>query len=82
MTLKHATWTQFAARFRARFRDAEQVEVWRLAALVKMLLNEGYVTVAQLRAAFDLTAAEMNALSSRIDGYVTKYYELKNARGE
>jgi hypothetical protein len=82
MTLSHATWAQFAARFRARFRDAEQVEVWRLAALVKMLLNEGHLTVAQLRAAFELTASEMNALASRIDGYVTKYYELKNARGE
>jgi len=82
MNLSHATWVQFAARFRERFRGAEKLEVWRLAALIKMLLNEGYITVAQIRNAFNLTANQMNELASRIDAYTTKYYEMKNAQGE
>ena len=82
MTLNHATWAQLAARFRERFRDAEKLEVWRLAAFIKLLINEGYVTVTQVRNAFELTPEQFNALASRFDGYVTKYYELKNAAGE
>lgn len=82
MNLSHATKAQFAARFRERFRNAERLDVWRLAALIKMLFNEGDITVAQVRTAFELTTNQMNELASRIDAYTTKYYELKNAQGE
>lgn len=82
LTLNHATKTQLVARFRERFANATQHEVWRLAAFVKSLLNSEDITLLQLRNAFGLNATQFNALASRIDGYATQYYQLKNAVGE
>lgn len=82
LNLRHATKLQLVARFRERFRDATRLDVWRMAALIRNLIDEGEVTALQVRTAFGLSAAQMSALSARIDGYRTKYYELKDAAGE
>lgn len=39
ITLNHATKTQLVNRFRNRFAESTQHEVWRLAAFIKSLLN-------------------------------------------
>lgn len=82
LNLQHATKAQLLQRFRNRFAGVTQLEVWRLAAFVKALINAGDVTVAELRAAFNLTVNQMNALAAKLDGYATRYYELKSAAGE
>lgn len=82
MNLQHATKTQLLERFRGRFATTTQHEVWRLAAFVKSLINAGDVTVAELRAAFNLNVNQINVLAAKLDGYATRYYELKSAAGE
>lgn len=82
LALKHATKLQLIARFRERFAEATRLDVWRMAALIRNLIDEGEVTALQVRTAFGLTVGQFAALSARIDGHRTKYYELKNATGE
>lgn len=82
LTLNYATKQQLVARFRERFAGATRLDVWRMAALIRNLIDEGEVTVLQVRTAFGLTVAQFSALAARIDGHRTKYYELKNAVGE
>lgn len=82
LVLNHATKAQLADRFRARFRDATRLEVWRMASFIRKLIDDGDVTVLQVRTAFGLNSTQFNALASKFDAYRTKYYELKAAAGE
>ena len=73
MTLEHATPKQLAAAFRERYRNAKGVEAARLARKVKDLLDDGTLTSADLRAAFDMTTAQLSAFSARLDTRATRY---------
>lgn len=82
LDLQHATKAQLVARFRERFANATRLDVWRMAAFIRNLIDEGEVTALQVRTAFGLTVGQFAALSARIDGHRTNYYALKDAVGE
>lgn len=81
--LQHQTAAQFAARFRARYRDASRVECAKLAKWILDRIDGGSFTDAAVRNAFGLTVTQWNALkSSKLTPQRTAYNAVLAAQGE
>lgn len=62
--LDHQTAAQFAARFRARYKDSSRVECAKMAKWILDRVDGGNFTDAQVRNAFGLTATQWNTLKT------------------
>jgi hypothetical protein len=83
LTLKHQTIAQFLRRFRLRFREAERGEAARLAAWLIQRVESGDLTIAQVRAAFDLdTAAKWTTFRDRLVALRDHWVAVEGAKGE
>lgn len=82
LNLRHATPTQLAAAFRARYRSATQIECGRLAKWLLDHIDAGDFTDAQVQSAFGLTTPQYNAIKTRFTNLRTAYNALLAATGE
>jgi len=82
ISLQHQTPAQFAARLRARFKGATKAEAARIATWILDHLEAGDFTDAQLRNAWNLSAAQWTALKSRLTALRTAYRAVDGAAGE
>lgn len=82
ITLKRQTLAQFAARMRARYREAGREEAARLATWILNRIDAGHVTDAQVRNAFGLTVAQWNALKTKMTDMRLHYNAVQSAQGE
>lgn len=80
--LVHQAGAQFAARFRARYRDASQVECAKMAKWILDRIDAGDFTDAQVRNAFGLTAGQWTTLKAKLTTLRTQYNAILAARGE
>ena len=62
--LDHQNAAQFAARFRARFKDSSRVECAKMGKWILDRIDGGNFTDAQVRNAFGLTATQWNTLKT------------------
>lgn len=82
LTLNHQTAAQFAARLRERYRNADKLEVGRLAKWILDHLDAGDFTDTQIRNAFGLTAGQWTTLKSKMTTARTNYNALIALTGE
>lgn len=82
ISLRYATGAQLAAAFRERYREASGLEAGRLSRWLLDRIADGTWTDAQVRAAFGLTAAQYNALKTRLDARATRYDAVMADAGE
>ena len=81
--LAHQTAAQFAARFRARYKDSSRVECAKLAKWILDRIDGGNFTDAQARNAFGLTATQWNTLkTNKLTPQRTAYNAVLAAIGE
>lgn len=80
--LKHQTGTQFAARFRARYKDASRVECAKLAKWILDRIDAGNFTELAVRTAFGLTAGQWTTLKAKLTTMRTNYNAVLAATGE
>ena len=81
--LKHQTGAQFAARFRARYKDASRVECAKLAKWILDRIDAGDFTDAAVRNAFGLTVTQWNTLkANKLTPQRTAYNAVLAAQGE
>ncbi len=80
--LVHQTKAQFAARFRARFKDAAREEAARLATWLLDHIDDDTFTEAQVRNVFGLNATQYTNLMNRLNPMRDAYLAILAARGE
>ena len=73
---------EFVARFRARFLNERGENACRFARWLARRLVAGEVTVAQVRAAFNLTQTQFNQFRTRIEALQASLDAVENAVGE
>lgn len=82
LLLKHQTVSQFVARFREAYRNAERDRVVQLARFVISRIQSGDLTDTQVRNAFGLTSAQWNTLKTKMQNWITADNSIKAAVGE
>lgn len=80
--LKHQTAAQFAARLRARYKDASKVECAKLAKWILDRIDGGAFTETAVRTAFGLTAGQWTTLKAKLTTLRTNYNAVLAATGE
>lgn len=80
--LQHQTGTQFAARFRARYKDASKVECAKLSKWIMDRIDAGDFTEGAVRNAFGLTAGRWTTLKGKLTTLRTNYNAVLAASGE
>jgi hypothetical protein len=82
LRLKHQTASQFAARFRERYRSASREEAARLATWLLNRIEATDLTDAQVRNAFGLTLTQYNQMKTRMTNLRTAWLAVQAAQGE
>lgn len=82
LSLRYQTAAQFAARLRARYREATKEEAARIATRILDWIDAGDVTDAQVRNAFGLTTQQYTALKTRMTALRDAYRAVQAAAGE
>ena len=82
LVLKHATKTQLANEFRARYKGASQSECARLATWMLNHLDAGDFTDAQVQSVFGLSAGQYTTLKTKFTNLRTAYNAMLAAQGE
>ena len=82
LLLKHQTASEFIARFREAYRNADRERLVQLARFVISRIQSGDITDAQCRTAFGLNTTQWNALKTKMTNYVTASNTVQSAVGE
>lgn len=82
LNLRHQTPAQFAARLREHYRAASKTDAARIATWIMDRIDAGDLTVAQVRAAFGMTAGQWTTLQSKLTALRTNYLAVQAALGE
>lgn len=82
LLLKHQTASEFVARFREAYRNADRDRLVQLARFVLSRIQAGDLTDAQCRTAFGLNTTQWNALKTKMQNYITADNALLAAVGE
>lgn len=82
LVLNHQTAAQFAARLRAKYRDATKADLWRLGWRIIRMINAGDITDAQLRNVFEKTVAEYTVFKTKLQDFHDKWEALQASQGE
>lgn len=82
LNLRHATPTQLANAFRARYRSASKLECARMAKWMISHLAAGDFTDAQVQSVFGLTTPQYNEMKTRFTNLATAYDAVQAALGE
>lgn len=80
--LRYQTKEEFAARFRAMYRQASREIVLRMAYWLIERINDGTFTDTQVRNAFNLSVGAYNAMKARATTMHDRYLQLLTATGE
>ena len=80
--LVHQTGVQFAARFRALYKDSSKSECAKLATWILARITAGDFTDAQVRNAFGLTAGQWTTLKAKMTTLRDHYAAVEVAAGE
>lgn len=81
--VQHQTGTEFAARFRARYKDSSKVECAKLAKWLLDQIDAGNFTDAAVRTAFGMTTTQWNTLkTNKLTPLRTAYNAVLAAQGE
>ena len=80
--LNHQTEAQFAARFRARYKDASKVECAKMAKWIMDRIDAGNFTETAVRNAFGLTAGQWTTRKAKLTSLRTNYNAVLAAAGE
>jgi len=76
------TVSDFLLKVRARYLASKGEETCRIARWIVDRLNDGSVTVVQIRAAFGVSAAGWNAINGRMDTFAAALDSVNAAVGE
>jgi hypothetical protein len=82
LLLKHQTASQFVARFREAYRNAERERLVQLAKFIISRIQSGDITDAQCRTAFGLNTTQWNTLKTKMQNFVTANTTIQSAQGE
>lgn len=82
LLLKHQTASEFVARFRDAYRNADRDRLVQLARFVLSRIQAGDITDAQCRTAFGLNTTQWNTLKTKMQNYVTAANTVQSAVGE
>lgn len=82
LNLQWQTASQFAARFRARYRTATEMQAAKMAYWMIERINAGDFTDAQVRNAFDLTTQQYTNMKARMTTLHDNWAAVIAARGE
>lgn len=82
LQLNHQTAAQLAARFRARYLQADKDECARMATWLMNRIDAGDFTDTQVRNAFGLTTTQYTALKTKMTTLRTQWLAVLAARGE
>jgi hypothetical protein len=66
LNLQHQTPSQFVARLRQRWQDAEKDEKARIGSWLLAKYDAGDITATQIRTAFNLTAGQLSTFAARL----------------
>lgn len=82
LNLKHQTASQFVARFREAYRNADRQRLARLAKWLLARIAEGDITDTQARNALGLTVTQWNTKKTQMADLVAKYDAVQAAKGD
>lgn len=82
LPLRFQTAAQFLDRLRAIYKSGSKADLAKLARWITRRLDDGHVTVSQLRTAWGLTLAQWNALEARMRTLRTNQEAVDAAAGE
>jgi hypothetical protein len=80
--LEYQTASQFAARLRAAYRVASDLECARLATWIMNRIDAGEFTETQVQNAFGLTLAQWTTLKAKLIALRSNYNAVQAAQGE
>lgn len=69
-------------KIRERYLKSTGIETCRIARWIVDRLNDGSVTVVQMRTAFNVTPAQWNSINGRMDNFSASLTSVENAVGE
>jgi hypothetical protein len=81
LVLRYATLAQLGDRFRELYRKSRGRQTYRLAKWMVDRIDDGTVTVAQIRSFFNLNQTEWNALKAEWDQLKAIYETMESKTG-
>ncbi len=81
-TRRFQTIDEELAKIRIRYGKSKGVETCKIARWIVDRLNDGSVTVVQMRTAFGVTPAQWNSINGRMDTFANSLTSVENAVGE
>ena len=73
---------EFLLKVRERYGKSNGIETCRIARWIVDRLNDGSVTVVQMRTAFGVTPAQWNSINGRMDTFANSLTSVESAVGE
>lgn len=73
---------EFLAKVRERYGSSKGIETCQIARWIVNRLNDGSVTVVQMRTAFSVSPSQWNSINGRMDTFANALTSVENAVGE